>query len=197
MRFLLVNPFCPLSEMPSPPLGLACLAAVLEKAGVEVKILDLVVSPFRHERMASLLESYRPHAVGVTAVTMTFDNAMRVVRAVKKIDPDILTLMGGPHVTFCAPETLRAHREVDIIVCGEGEHTLVDIDAWQSHIFSKAARVEIRPAQGIADGVVSTKTIMARVAGNMMSGTDPITHFIMFHLLPTSNHHAGNFMTQD
>jgi len=126
MRFLLVNPFCPLSEMPSPPLGLACLAAVLEKAGVEVKIMDLVVSPFSHARMASVLESYRPQAVGVTAVTMTFDNAMRVVRAVKQIDPDILTLMGGPHVTFCAPETLRDHREVDIIVSGEGEHTLVE-----------------------------------------------------------------------
>ncbi len=126
MRFLLVNPFCPLSEMPSPPLGLACLAAVLEKAGVEVKILDLVVSPFSHERMASLLEAYRPHTVGVTAVTMTFDNAMRVVRAVKQINPDILTLMGGPHVTFCAPETLRAHGEVDIIISGEGEHTIVE-----------------------------------------------------------------------
>ncbi|GAF98364.1 unnamed protein product [marine sediment metagenome] len=72
---------------------------------------------------------------------------------------------------------------------------MVDIDAWQPHIFGKAARVEVRLAQGIANGVVSTKTIMARVAGNMMGGTNPSTYFIMLHPLPGSSNHAGNFMT--
>ncbi len=46
MRCLLINPFYPLSENPSPPLGLAYLAAALEKAGVEVEILDFVVFPY-------------------------------------------------------------------------------------------------------------------------------------------------------
>ena len=33
-RFLLVIPFYPISETPSPPLGLAFLAAALEKSGI-------------------------------------------------------------------------------------------------------------------------------------------------------------------
>ena len=36
MRVLLINPFYPVSETPSPPLGLAFLAAALEAAGIEV-----------------------------------------------------------------------------------------------------------------------------------------------------------------
>jgi anaerobic magnesium-protoporphyrin IX monomethyl ester cyclase len=46
MRVLLINPFYPISETPSPPLGLAYLAAALEEAEVEVRVLDLVVTPY-------------------------------------------------------------------------------------------------------------------------------------------------------
>ncbi len=42
----MINPFYPISETPSPPLGLAYLASALTAAGVEVKILDLVVFPY-------------------------------------------------------------------------------------------------------------------------------------------------------
>jgi hypothetical protein len=41
MRVLLINPFYPLSETPSPPLGLAYLGAVLEHAGIDEIRLDL------------------------------------------------------------------------------------------------------------------------------------------------------------
>ena len=46
MRVLLINPYYPLSETPSPPLGLAYLASALSEAGMDVKILDLVVNPY-------------------------------------------------------------------------------------------------------------------------------------------------------
>ena len=46
MRVLLINPFYPISETPSPPLGLAYLGAALEQAGARVKILDYVVRPY-------------------------------------------------------------------------------------------------------------------------------------------------------
>ena len=51
MRFLLVNPYYPISETPSPPLGLACLAASLESAGIEVRILDFVVFPYSKKNL--------------------------------------------------------------------------------------------------------------------------------------------------
>ena len=127
MKVLLINPFYPISETPSPPLGLAYLAAVLEQAGVQVKILDYVVYGYRKDELQSVLKDFRPRIAGTTAVTMTFDHAKEVLKDIKAIDPDILTVMGGPHVSFCAQQTLQTFPELDVVVLGEGEETLVDL----------------------------------------------------------------------
>jgi len=127
MRELLINPFYPISETPSPPLGLAYLAGALSAAGVEVKILDLVVFPYSPAMLRTLVESFRPQMAGLTTVTMTFDNAMDVIKNIKDIDPKILTVMGGPHITFCARETLGYHPQLDVAVIGEGERTVLEL----------------------------------------------------------------------
>jgi radical SAM superfamily enzyme YgiQ (UPF0313 family) len=107
MRVLLINPFYPISETPSPPLGLAYLGAALEQAGVQVKVLDYVVYPYRRDALESVLKEFKPHVAGATAVSMTFDHAKQILRDVKTIDPQILTL--------------------DVVVLGEGEATLVEL----------------------------------------------------------------------
>ncbi len=127
MRVLLVNPPTPLEERPNPPLGLAFVAAALEGAGIEVKIIDMVTHRLDRERLAEHLADYRPDILGTTAVTMTFLGAIQVLRDARAIDPDLLTMMGGPHVTFTAKETLAQVPELDIIVMGEGDLTVVDI----------------------------------------------------------------------
>ena len=127
MRVLLVNPFYPIDESPSPPLGLSFIAAALEAAGVEVKILDYVVFPYSRSLLEADIKSFKPAIVGLTAVTMTFDNAMTVVKDAKIIDPGIIAVMGGPHVTFRAAETLEENPELDGIVLGEGEETIAEL----------------------------------------------------------------------
>ena len=127
MRVLLVNPPTPLEERPNPPLGLAFVAAALEGAGVEVQIIDMVTHPLDRERLAEHVAAFRPDVFGTTAVTMTFHGALQVLRDIKAIDPSILTMMGGPHVTFTAKETLAHVPELDIIVMGEGDRTVVEI----------------------------------------------------------------------
>jgi radical SAM superfamily enzyme YgiQ (UPF0313 family) len=106
---------------------LAYLGAALEAAGVEVKLLDLVVFPYSKKILASVLQEFSPDFVGSTAVTMTFDHAAQVIRDVKSLDPAIRTVMGGPHVTFCAQETMRVLPELDFICLGEAEATIVEL----------------------------------------------------------------------
>lgn len=144
MRALLVNPYYPIDETPSPPLGLAFIAAVLEKAGLEVKVLDYVVFPYSQAALAAEIEIFKPAIIGLTAVTMTFDNAIAVVKDAKAADPGITTVMGGPHVTFRAEKTLSEHPELDVIVLGEGEETIVDL----VHTLEK--RTEWRAILGLA-----------------------------------------------
>ena len=146
MRVLLINPYYPISETPSPPLGLAYLASALIEAGVQVKILDLVVFPYSRSMLQSLIEDFKPQVAGITAVTMTFDNAVEVMTDIKRIDPDILTVMGGPHVSFCARETLQTNAALDAIVLGEGERTIVELVrvADQKHVWSAVKGIVYR-----------------------------------------------------
>ena len=127
MRVLLINPYYPISETPSPPLGLAYLAAALSEANIAVEVLDLVVFPYSRARLQKVLDRFQPQLVGLTAVTMTVDNAMGVIRDIKGLNPAILTVMGGPHVTFCTRDTLQLNSELDFIALGEGERTIVDL----------------------------------------------------------------------
>jgi len=127
MRFLLINPYYPISEGPSPPLGIAFLGAALEKAGVEVEVADFVVTPYSAASMEGILKRFQPQFAGVTSVTMTFNTAADIVKDIKKIDPDIVTVMGGPHVSFCAEDTMALFPEIDIIVKGEGDESVVEL----------------------------------------------------------------------
>jgi radical SAM superfamily enzyme YgiQ (UPF0313 family) len=124
MRVLLVNPPYPISETPSPPLSLAVLGAALEKAGAHVEVLDLAVVPYREAGLEALLSRFSPRVAGVTCVTMNFHAAARIVRAIRRLAPEVLTVMGGPHVSFCAEETLGRLSELDCICRGEGENSL-------------------------------------------------------------------------
>jgi radical SAM superfamily enzyme YgiQ (UPF0313 family) len=181
MRVLLINPFYPISETPSPPLGLAYLAAALEQAGVQVKILDYVVYPYRRDALESVLEEFKPHIAGATAVSMTFDHARQILCDVKAIDPEILTVIGGPHVTFCARQTLQTFPELDVVVLGEGEETLVDLTRTVD-----GAR-NLDPVNGIAYRVGSQvrTTAKRKVIKNLDALPVPARH-----LLPLGRYRA-------
>jgi anaerobic magnesium-protoporphyrin IX monomethyl ester cyclase len=127
MRFLLINPYYPIDETPSPPLGLAFIAAALDQAGCDVRLLDFVVYPYSPAILEKTINNFKPDFVGTTSVTMSFNNAAAVIKDVKQINPDILTVMGGPHVSFHVGETFAALPELDFIIVGEGEQTVVEL----------------------------------------------------------------------
>ena len=99
----------------------------MSDAGLEVKVLDLVVFPYSRAMLQALIEGFKPQIAGLTAVTMTFDHAMEVINDIKGIDPEILTVMGGPHISFCARETLGDYPDLDVAVIGEGERTVIEL----------------------------------------------------------------------
>jgi anaerobic magnesium-protoporphyrin IX monomethyl ester cyclase len=146
MKALLINPpqiFYPGSEPPAGnlPLGLLYIAAVLDKAGYKAEILDAFITDFSFRKIGDIIEvgmpygrimeeirRRKPDIVGVTnPFTCQVENAIRVADIVKEIDPNILTVVGGPHVTAVPVEFVDEAKNVDIAVIGEGEHTMLDI----------------------------------------------------------------------
>lgn len=126
MRVAIIAAPYPLEEFPSPPLGISYVAAAFEAAGCEVRIFDYIISCYSKEKLALQLADFQPDAVGAGSVTMNFYDAQRILRDVKSINPDVLTMMGGPHVSFTVEETLRTYPEVDLIFIGEADDTIVE-----------------------------------------------------------------------
>lgn len=127
MRIAIIAPPYPLEEMPSPPLGVTYVAAAFEAAGAEVKIFDYIVCAYTKENLEKQLKAFQPDAVGATSVTMNFYKAQQILQDVKNYNPEIITVMGGPHVSFTAMDTLKNHPEIDLIVIGEGENTIAEL----------------------------------------------------------------------
>ena len=126
MKVLLINPPYPFEESPTPPFGIISLAAYLEREGVEVAVEDYIVQPYSRERARQALNSIRPDVVGATAVTMNVKRALSILRDYKEENPEIVTVMGGPHVSFDAEAILTDHPFLDYIVRGEGEITFTE-----------------------------------------------------------------------
>jgi anaerobic magnesium-protoporphyrin IX monomethyl ester cyclase len=161
MRVLLLSTPHPLEESPLPPLSLSYLAGVLAQEGIEVKILDFLVTRYDPGKLRRELEEYRPQLVGATCVTLNYPIARRMLKVCKTFGPHIFTVIGGPHVTFALEETLLSSPCIDAIVIGEGERTLVELaravaeDRHTHHVpgiaFADGGRVVKTSARGLIE----------------------------------------------
>ena len=131
MKVLMINPPYSSSKykfigLVAPPLGIAYIAAMLERNGVTVKILDSPALDIGHETVQKEIQSYSPDIVAVTSVTPTIESALKTAQISKEACPNAITVLGGYHPTFTYQEVLK-NDYVDIVVCGEGEQTMVEI----------------------------------------------------------------------
>ena len=111
----------------TPPLNLMYLASSLEKESYSVKIFDDDLLQQGYEKTAKKIEKINPTMVGVTAGTSTIRSALKYLEPIKNISPDILTVIGGPHTTFMPYETMKDSENLDVVVMGEGEETIVEL----------------------------------------------------------------------
>lgn len=110
-----------------PPLGLASIAAYLERAGLRSSILDCYAHPDADGRLRELLRAERPGLVGFSCTTASFHDAMRLAGLVKQELPHSRTVFGGPHVSALQEQILEFSPLIDCAVLGEGEQTLLEL----------------------------------------------------------------------
>jgi anaerobic magnesium-protoporphyrin IX monomethyl ester cyclase len=107
------------------PAGLLTLDAVARQAGHEVTLANL--SGFSWDQIRQLLMKERPELIGISQFTHNRTDALKLARLAKKLDRRCFVLFGGPHATHAFEELLSRHAEVDAVVLGEGESTLVEL----------------------------------------------------------------------
>jgi anaerobic magnesium-protoporphyrin IX monomethyl ester cyclase len=126
----LVNPSAPrgaTGHLPFALLGLGYLAAVLEKNHFEVDVIDCQVLKLSFEECKKEISQRQPDVVGITSTTLTYKSGLQIAKLAKEVNPNCLTVMGGPHVTFWDHEALQECPHLDVIVRREGENTLLEL----------------------------------------------------------------------
>lgn len=113
-----------------PHLGLLSLAAVAEADGHTVQIYDpkrlikwgkLPYDLTLYERAALDMLAARPQAVGFTALGCSFLFALNVAALLKRHEPDLPILLGGPHATMLHRQILERFPQFDIVVRHEAD----------------------------------------------------------------------------
>lgn len=78
------------------------------------------------QEIAAEIKAYNPDLIGVSLLSTEVGSALKVSAIAKAINPRILIVWGGVHPSFEAESCLR-YQEVDIVVRGEGEETMVEL----------------------------------------------------------------------
>ncbi|WP_342041667.1 B12-binding domain-containing radical SAM protein [Bacillus sp. OTU2372] len=94
--------------------------------------------------IVSDLYQAKPHVIGFSCYIWNIEETLKVVNMLKKVDPSILIVLGGPEVTYDTAEWMEKHPDVDFIVIGEGEQTFKQL------LHEIAAAKEYRNVSGIA-----------------------------------------------
>ncbi len=129
MKIGLINPpydFSRHSTSFVPPLGIATVAAMLEKEKHFVRILDCQAQGTMLEDVIAWIKKHDFDIIGLTSSTIAIDNAAKIIKLAKKKFPKLTTMVGGPHPTFDPKGSMKL-TGADLLVYGEGEETIVDL----------------------------------------------------------------------
>jgi anaerobic magnesium-protoporphyrin IX monomethyl ester cyclase len=137
MKITLVNPPYPPSVHSHPPfipLGLAYLGAVAERAGHEVAIIDCQAEKLTYEAFRVRIARTPSEVIGVTATTLLYKSAMKLITIAKETQPEAVTVLGGSHGTFWDENALNEYPSLDIVVRKEGEQSFIELlERLQTH----------------------------------------------------------------
>ena len=108
------------------PLGLAYIAAALEKAGHDVKILDASLHDLSVDETVERALANDPEFIGIGCTTPLYHQATAIIEKVKALSPSTVVIFGGPHVSALPEATLKTSK-ADFVCIGEAEESVVAV----------------------------------------------------------------------
>ena len=116
-----------------PPVWALIMASYVIQQGFSVEILDANALELTYDETAQQIADMRPRLTAVvvyghnpSASTQVMPGAGAVCSAIKRVAPDLKTLLVGGHVS-ALPETSLKEEEADFVCEGEGPQTIVGL----------------------------------------------------------------------
>jgi len=127
---------------PLPPMSLGYIASIVEKMGVEVKIVDCLLKGWNLEEevddiliriglsdleIKNIIAEFEPDLVGINCqFSRQYKIYNHLFSLIKETIPKCITVAGGPHTTVC-PEEVLNDPNCDFVIIGEGEESFKDL----------------------------------------------------------------------
>ena len=111
------------------PLGLVCIGGPLIDAGFTVKLIDHDLYGWSSERLIREVSDFQADYIllGHSGSTAAHKTAIKTIRAIHKALPRVRVVYGGVYPSYADKVVMAECEEIDAIVRGEGELTVVSL----------------------------------------------------------------------
>ncbi len=113
----------------SQPLGILYMVSILRQnfpGQIEIKIIDQKLYNLSFDEVRNQIKEFNPDLVGFSCLSSEAEEMAKVSKIVKEINPNCLTILGGPHASVFYDHALEK-ANIDIAVIGEGEKTFPEL----------------------------------------------------------------------
>ncbi|MFH1226166.1 MAG: radical SAM protein [bacterium] len=112
-------------KSPYAPLGLLYVGACLARANHEVDFIDIDADGFNEAEIVERMNMKKFDLVGFSSFTATINNVLKMAEFIKKTI-EIPIIVGGIHATIAGEELIK-DKNIDFVVRGEGEETIIEL----------------------------------------------------------------------
>lgn len=79
------------------------------------------------EHIAAEIFREKAQVVAFSCYIWNIAQTLQIAATLKKVQPDISIVLGGPEVSYDAPDYMESNPSIDFIICGEGEQTFLEL----------------------------------------------------------------------
>ena len=108
----------------NPSIGLGLISSILLSKGHDVIIKDPIIEGLSIEQLVDHIIKYKADILGISAVTMNYNNAVQLAENVKIRNNNIPIIVGGPHFYSNIDTIMRDNEFFDFACVGEGDYVI-------------------------------------------------------------------------
>lgn len=145
------------------PFFLAYATAVLERAKIEVMLVDGIAEELTEPQFIDRIKQYQPELIVLEASTSSIEADIEIAKKIKLNYPAAKLAFCGPHIFMYQSEFLQEHLELDFVLQGEYEYTLLGlVERMQSQqdlamvsglIYRQNGTVTVNPTRPVIDNL--------------------------------------------
>jgi len=146
MDLLLINPGSFRDQKPNEHLGILGLKSFTRSKGFDVDAIDMAIENLSVPAVLPKIIEQKPRVIGISMLDDTKNLGFALIRGLRATGYLGKIILGGYFPTFSARDILQDFPEVDFIVRGEGELTLVEL----LEVLINNKKIDFRDIRGLS-----------------------------------------------